>query len=525
MVRPFLRQRPSDRIPQTQPLDRLVWSVMASLMLVLGLLILFGDHATIRVRNFTWQDREVGAEDRAFVITFSRPMDTASVEANLTITPPLPGKISWAGRRMAYTLTQPIPYGQAFTVNLPEAQDRFTLSKTGQRSGFQPFQAQFTSRRRAFLYIGVEGDEANRLVLADPAQRQRLILTPKNLRVLAFKPYPLGDRVLFSASDTDQEAALLNQQLYRVSTGIRPRPPEDLMAKGKPFWQPRRPQPASGQLDLVLDNRHYQNLKFDLSPDGETIVVQRVNRNNPADFGPWVVRAKAAPYRLNTQPGGDFLIAPDSQSLVLLQGAGTAIIDLAKDTSGVPAKPLDFLPEYGQVLDIARDGTAAAMVNFNQNDPGKRFMQSLFLVTNQGRKTELLRVTGAILEAHFDPTGQWLYLLISELGTQHSGGELDTAAYVQRPSLLAVNLKSLDVTRLLRLPPQPDTHMSLAPDGRFLLLNVDHRGDPLKAVDQSLEGGSEIWNLTLKRDGGSPNVLVMQSEPYPFKGLMATWLP
>ncbi len=46
------------------------------------------------------------------VLTFDRPMDHASVEKNLVIDPPLPGKLSWAGRRLAYTLTSPIPYGE-----------------------------------------------------------------------------------------------------------------------------------------------------------------------------------------------------------------------------------------------------------------------------------------------------------------------------------------------------------------------------------------------------------------------------
>ncbi|XGB41941.1 MAG: Ig-like domain-containing protein [Nodosilinea sp. LVE1205-7] len=523
MVPPRWRQGSGDRLTPTQPLDRLVWSVIVGLLLLGGLLIFVGDHATVRVRDFTWQGREVGTEDRAFVITFSRPMDTTSVETNLTITPSLPGKISWAGRRMAYTLTQPIPYGQTFTVNLPKAQDRFALNQTGQRSRFKPFQGQFSSRKQAFLYIGVEGDEANRLVLADLAQRQRLILTPKNLIVLAFKPYPLGDKVLFSASDTSQDNATLNQQLYRVSTGIQPRPPEDLLSRENPFWPPRRPQPVSGQLELVLDNRQYENLKFDLSADGKIIVVQRVNRNNPADFGAWVVPSQGSPYRLNTQPGGDFRIAPDSQSLILLQGTGTAIIDLVQGAGSSPAKPLDFLPEYGQVLDITPDGAAAAMVNFNQNDPEKRFEQSLFLVTNQGRKTELLQVKGGILEAHFEPLGQLLYVLTSELGTQTSRDELNTAVYVQRPLLLAIDLKTLALTQLLRLPPQPNIGMSLAPDGRFILLNVAAPGHQLESVDTA--SASSIWNLTLKPDPATAKVLVMQSAPYPFKGLMATWLP
>ncbi|HZG37105.1 MAG TPA: hypothetical protein VEZ50_00365, partial [Nodosilinea sp.] len=93
------RRRRRSRFPRlAYPLDRLALIVIAGLSLVLGLLILSGDHATARVRDFTWQDRQVGAEDRAFLITFSRPMDVASVEQNLKLEPPLPGKVSWAGR-------------------------------------------------------------------------------------------------------------------------------------------------------------------------------------------------------------------------------------------------------------------------------------------------------------------------------------------------------------------------------------------------------------------------------------------
>jgi hypothetical protein len=45
-------------------------------------------------------------------------MDPVSVEAKpLTLDPPLPGKVSWAGRRMAYTLTEPLPYGESFTLS------------------------------------------------------------------------------------------------------------------------------------------------------------------------------------------------------------------------------------------------------------------------------------------------------------------------------------------------------------------------------------------------------------------------
>jgi hypothetical protein len=70
------------------------------------------------------------------------------------------------------------------------------------------------------------------------------------------------------------------------------------------------------------------------------------------------------------------LITPDSNALALLQGQGVAILPLKPG-----AKPLDFIPKFGQVLSFARDGSAAAMVQFNA-DPAQP-TRSLFLVTNQ----------------------------------------------------------------------------------------------------------------------------------------------
>jgi hypothetical protein len=539
----------------------------------MGLLILSGDHATARVRDFTWQDRQVGTEDRAFLITFSRPMDVASVEKNLTLDPPLPGKVSWAGRRMAYTLTDPLPYGESFTLSLNEARDRYS-ARRDRPSRFEPFQAQFQTRRRAFLYIGAEGDEANRLVLADLDRQERTILTPKNLSLLAFQPYPLGDKVLFSASDSSQEGGLLNQQIYTVTTGITPRPPIDFMGDRPPLWQRLLPQgapPPSGETTLVLDNRNYQNLKFDLSPDGETIVVQRVNQQDPSDFGPWLVRAGKPPAPIETEPGGDFLIAPDSQSLLLLQGEGTAIIDLGGEPASGPRQPLDFLPNYGRVLDLKADGSAAAMVNFNQDDPEKRFTESLFLVTNQGREEELLQVSGAILEARFDPTRQVIYVLASELvDAPLDNDTLQTAdAYVEQPLLLAITLADGEVSPLLRLPLQQNIHLSVAPDGRSLLLDLTNQTAPTESNQ-----GPKIWYLPLvyqppdsNSDSGSDRGLgddsvaansadadaaetdsvdrdtadvadasdasdasaatptVVDPKTFPFSGIQATWLP
>jgi hypothetical protein len=532
MVRRSRRRLP--RQPrQRHPLDRLAVVVIAGLALAITALVLSGDHAIARVREFTWQDRQVGAEDRAFVITFSRPMDPTSVEENLAIDPPLPGRVSWAGRRMAYTLDYPIPYGQSFKVSLGDALDRFSANLDEPVSQFQPFEAEFQTRDRGFLYIGVDGDEANRLVLADLQRQERIILTPRHLSVLNFIPYPLGDRVLFSASDTSHGGEILSQQLYTVTTGIHPHPPYDLMGGGPSLWQRlwQRPtaQAESGELQLVLDNDGYQNLKFDLSPDGQTIVVQRVNQQNPADFGPWVIRQGQPAKPLATDPGGDFLIAPDSQSLVMLQGEGTAIIDLEQEAQTGPSQPLDFLPDYGRVFDLSADGSAAAMVNYNQNDPERRFMESLFLVTNQGQEEELLQVSGAILDAKFDSAKQFLYVLASEVVADTSNRDaIASEAYVEQPMLLAINLQAMAMTKLLRLPQQQRINMSLAPDGLSLLLDLDGQVDADPVLPPEAGDRSSIWHIPLFTDPDERNTStpsVIDPEQFPFHGLQATWLP
>ncbi|MEM8810913.1 MAG: hypothetical protein AAGF01_33300, partial [Cyanobacteria bacterium P01_G01_bin.38] len=463
-----------------QPLDRLSLTLMIGLSVIVVVLVAVGDRAAARVRDFSWQDRRVGAEEVAFLLTFSRPMDEASVEQNLKIEPPLLGKFSWAGRRMAYTLDFPIPYGETFEVSLDRAQDRFSQSSnvdgSSQPDHFNKFESTFQSRDRGLVYIGLEGENQGRLVLYNLTQQQEVPLTPKDWVVLDFKPYPVGDRILFSAVDYKAyQQGQQSQKLYTVTTGLPAAVPET-----RQFWQRSSSvTQAAGDVKMVLDSQEYQNLKFDLSPDGKTIVVQRLSTTNPSEFGPWVLTEGTAPRPLETDPGGDFVIAPDSQSLLLQQGEGTAIIALSEDPTvqETAGETLDFLPEYGLVLDMASDGTAAAMVSFNQNDPEKRFTQTLFWVSSQGEEKPLLDATGSILDAQFDPTNELLYCLISQL--------LPGETYQVQPYLISVNVETGEKVDLIAMPPQPSVNMSISPDGLAILFDETVAADNANLDDRN----------------------------------------
>ena len=483
-----------------QPLDRLAQALIVLLAVVIAGMVLLGGPAASKVRDFSWQNKQIGADDTAFLLTFSRPMNQASVEENIAIDPPLPGRFSWAGRRMAYTLNLPAPYGNEFTVSLTEAYDRFS----GSSGKFVPFETSFKSRERAFAYIGLEGEEQGRLMLYNLSNQSQTALTPQDWTVLDYKPYSQGDRILFTALETGQ-ITQQDQQLYTVTTGFGD-----------------TANNSGGEIEKVLDSSDYQNLKFDLSPDGQTIVVQRVSRDNPGDFGPWIVSKNKSPRRLETEPGGDFIIAPDSQSLLLQQGEGTAIIALSDAQDEQSGETLDFLPQYGLVMDVANNGSAAAMVSFNQDDPEKRYTQTLFWVSNQGDEKPLLDVTGAILDAQFDPTNELLFCLTSEL--------IEADTYQVQPSISAINLTTGEVEELRKLSPQPSARMSLAPDGLALLF-----AETIPSGDESvpLDGGGAIatakmWLLPLyqtSEDRLNKRPQSIEPQAFPFAGLNPVWIP
>lgn len=496
-----------------QPLDRVAIALMLVLSLLIGLLLLPGDAVAPRVRDFSWQDQKIGVEDTSFSLTFTRPMDIKSVEENLQIDPPLPGKVSWAGRRMAYTVLTPAPYGTSYQVQLNGARDSLT---SGAGNLIQPFRGTFRSRDRALVYLGVEGEEQGRLILYNFTQQQKTILTPKHLVVVDFKPYPAGEKILFSATErTSNRPGSLSSALYTVTTGSG----QGNQAPSNGFL----PRPTAetnappGKIELVLDNKNYQNLKFDLAADGQTIVVQRVSQRNPGEFGLWLLRPNTEPQPLKTEQGGDFMITPDSAAVAVAQGQGVAILPLQSEAK----KPLDFLPQFGMVLDFAQNGTAAAMVKFNSD-----YTRSLFLVTTQGVQQELLRTTGSIISCQFDPRSQ-LYCLLTQL--------LDGEEYQEQAYLAVIDLKTGKQKPLVLLPNQRDVQMSLSPDGLGLLFDqvvtVTPESNPSQInVPRTNEGEaiatSRLWLLPLTSALEERSLTsALQPEQLPLPGFHPRWLP
>lgn len=476
------------------PIDRAAVSLILLLSLAISFLLLGGDRALPKVRDFSWQNKQVGARDTAFILTFSHPMDHASVEANLHVEPPLPGKISWS-RRLVYTLIAPPEYDRTYKISLQQAREKIGSDKQG--NAIAPFVSQFSTPDRAFVYTGTEAAEKGRLILYNLTRKQKIILSPENLVVKDYRIYPAGDRILFSASEWSKyQPGLYEQSLYAVTTG----------RSSDPAQKP-------GSIQQILGNLDYENLKFDLSPDGKAIAIQRAKRGNAEDIGLWVVRSSTSPIpqRLLSRPAGEFAIAPDSATLANPQADGIAILSLTPNV-----KPLEFIPSFRRVFSFTPDGRESAMLKYNSD-----FTQSIFLVTNQGLQKELIRTAGEFINCQFDPRNPQLYCLL----TRRKPGK----EFFEQLTLEAIDLQTFKVKTLLVLPDQVETKMSLSPDGLELLLDrlVVKKSEPV-AGELRTDGPSAIGSSTLLLiDLEKPTKFndIPSPQQLPGKGFRPRWLP
>ncbi len=476
----------------TQRLDKAAAAIILILSIPLGLLMYTGDKTAPKIRDFSWQNRAVGAEDIAFILTFNRPMNWDSVAANLKITPPLPGKFSASGRRFVYTLSQPVPYGKTFELKVQGATDTAVKQTGADRQAMQPFASSFRSRDRAFVYLGVGGAEDGRLVLRNLTRQQTTVLTPKDWVVTSFKPYPEGDRILIGAVERKTEpSGAFEQKLYAVSTGLGVE--------------------SAGQTKLLLGNAEAQILKFDLSANGRTIVLQRYSRSKREPVGLWVLESNGVLRSLTQGAAGEFLVTPDGSAVAIAQNQGISIVPITSESS---LNTIEYLPQLGMTIGFARDASAATMMKFNRD--GTR---SLFLVTNQGIQKELIKTNGYILKAQFDPMNQKVYCLYTQLGR---GKENASSLRIS-----AIDLSTLNRKDLVQLPNKTSGHMSLAPDGAQLLFDAVEVAEQLTPSGIKDGAGqaiskSTLWTLPLGQSG-IPTALKPMS--LSISGVQPMWLP
>ncbi len=457
------------------PLDRGVvfFSLVGFTLMVF--LVGIGFQLPPHVREFNWQEQRISARDRQMEIIFNRPMDQSSVETNFKIEPPLPGRFFWVGQRLVYTLTQPAPYGRMYRIEISEAQDRQGNLLP------EPFTGEFRTPDRQLLTVGVQGDEAGRLILLNLETFSSTILTDPRLKVTHFQPAPTGEKVYFFAT----EETVQSQDLYELSL-------------------------KSQTSRLLLDHSRYQNLQMEVSPTQDLVLVERIDPGNPFQTQLWIKAADAEefqPIDLGTDVIGDFLITPDNSSLLMAQGQGLAILPLEQE-----AGEAEFLAQYGQAIALRSDGAYAALVKF-----GTDYIRQLWIVSNTGGvNVQVLTTEGSILAGEFDPTRPILYVLTTLLNPEN---------FTESPRLLALNWEDQTETELLTAEYPLELDFNLSPDGRSLAYallqpsqGVPDPRSPLSQTGQTIATGDLGWMDLTTPASPQPQLLS-------FSGASIAWIP
>lgn len=481
----------SIQLQDSLPVDRASVGAIALLSLAVGGILLVGDRAKPAKPQFSWAGQTIGMEDTAFTLIFDAPMDWESVVENLTLEPPLAGEVSWVGKRLAYTLTDRPEYGEQYTLTLTAAE----TAPRSPRQASQPlpeFAAEFTVRDRAAVYIGVEGEEQGRLVLYNLTTGQRLPLTPNDLVVSNFQPNADGSQIVFLAFPINAPNGSGDQQLYRVTTG-----------RNTGAGEPELP----GQLEPLLAADRYENLQFSLAPDADTLIVERVNRQNPSERGLWLVSAAGKTRPLGLQSEG-FLLSPDGQSLALSQPTGVAIVPLT-----ATADAQVFFPNYEALLAFSPQDQRRQILVRDNGD----LTRSLMLHTAQGREREILQTSGFILDCQFEPRQeQFLYCIQAEA--------VDAEQTQVQPFLTLVNLRSGNVVPLVALTDDLNVRMGVAADGRTLLFDQVTVDPQVPTLPGLIPQGS-LWLVNLPDLTRRGRTHELETPDNLTPGLDPQWLP
>jgi hypothetical protein len=479
--------------------DQIVLGSIFVLTLCVALVWGFGDRTPLRVQQFSWEGQQISVRDESFTLSLSQAVDPHWVAEHLSIEPLLPGKLSSVGKKFFYTLTELPIYGQDYQIKLatPATNTKSDPDEADTPAPvIEPFLSRFKTRDRVFAYIGTEDTERGRLILFNLTQQQKSILTPADLVVLNFETYPEGDRLLFTAIPSGGiDVTPEDQQLYTVTTGLN--------------FQNEEEPPNAGQIRPILNADEYINGRFQLSKNGQRIIVQRINREDPRDRSLWVIEGKGEPRALGI-PAEDFLISPDAEIVAISQQNSLSLVPLGRNSGAIQAKE-----DFTKLLAFSPDQTKQIALQVNNG------IYSIFVIDETQDEPErlLLRTLTPFVDCRFEPRyAETLYCL--KIDQSESLG-----VNAEEPFLSAIDLESGEEVPLLALPNYQDVRLSVSADGVALLFDqvVTATPNPRSELftDQGLavEGG-RLWLLALPELRGTSAM-----QPAPPESLMPGYKP
>lgn len=148
--------------------DRIVLAAVLALALVIGGLSVAAARLGPSVDSLTTAQALDGTSVNTQVgLTFTEPMNTASVNRNFHIDPRVPGDYTWSGNSVFFTPRHSLAYGMHYTLTVGTG-----ARDVSGRHLAHVYEATITTQSEHLLYLATQGSNSGRLVLTSITGRE-----------------------------------------------------------------------------------------------------------------------------------------------------------------------------------------------------------------------------------------------------------------------------------------------------------------------------------------------------------------
>lgn len=198
--------------PRISSFDRLIFLVIAILIVAIGVTVLLGDRVGARVLRM--EPEGIARSTEPIVVQFSESMNRDSVAEHLSIQPPIEGIIVWNANTMIFQPDQPLQPGESYTINIGAGAE----SQTGRRL-LSDQRMSIDIRTPKVAYLAPPTRNPQNIFITDPLNpadtRQ---ITDTESGVFDFAVSPDGSQIAFAEYEPDFSA--VNIKLLDLETGV-----------------------------------------------------------------------------------------------------------------------------------------------------------------------------------------------------------------------------------------------------------------------------------------------------------------